>query len=464
MTRRTLNLWRSGLTLVLFFIPAVALSLSGYIRFLSGLFPAADIDLYSYTGWIIVVTCIWALVVEHLNLNRVAALITLHTGVSTAAKATAYSMILVLALDFFYRQMTFSRIFVVASCFLLFVITLLIIHLFRIVTHFFGNSSVGRVRVAIVGVGDDSARVAMRLEHNVFSPCEVVCFVALPGQSPTVTSAPVVGWNQLDEVTETYHCHEVMVALPPQRFGEIQAILESVQRLCVPARVVLDLDRGIFIPERLFEFCGLALLDVRPYPIDTVRYAIGKRIFDTVFSLLILIFAAPLICTIALAIKLTSRGPIYFAQERIGTNGKRFRMLKFRTMCTQDSVTCNSKHTVRDDPRVTAVGRFLRKTSLDELPQFINVLKGDMSVVGPRPELTFFVQKFRKEIPAYMARHNVKCGITGWAQINGFRGSDTSIPERIQYDLYYMQNWSMIFDLKIILLTLFNGLIARHAY
>ena len=166
---------------------------------------------------------------------------------------------------------------------------------------------------------------------------------------------------------------------------------------------------------------------------------------------------------IALASKLTSRGPVFFAQERIGLSGKRFQMLKFRTMVVQDGSSSATQHTSRGDPRITPLGAFLRRTSLDELPQFFNVLAGDMSVVGPRPELTFFVQKFRNEIPSYMARHNLKCGITGWAQVNGLRGSDSSIPQRIQYDLYYLRKWSLWLDIKIIFLTVFRGLL-RNAY
>jgi len=183
---------------------------------------------------------------------------------------------------------------------------------------------------------------------------------------------------------------------------------------------------------------------------------------------------------IALAIKLTSRGPVLFVQERLSLNGKRFDMLKFRTMSVPNRQGSNdqevrvgadgdiylnlTKESESDDPRITAVGKFLRKTSLDELTQFINVLAGDMSVVGPRPELSFFVEKFRTEIPSYMARHNVKSGMTGWAQVNGLRGSGTSIPQRIQYDLYYLRNWSMMLDVKIIFLTVFRGLISRNAY
>jgi exopolysaccharide biosynthesis polyprenyl glycosylphosphotransferase len=227
---------------------------------------------------------------------------------------------------------------------------------------------------------------------------------------------------------------------------------------------VLDLGQGIFVADRIFDFYGLPLLDVRSYPLDTVGYAVGKRAFDICFSILALLLSAPLMLLIALAIKLTSRGPVLFVQERVSLNGKRFEMLKFRTMAAQNWQGSNTKHTEPGDPRITAVGGFLRRTSLDELTQFINVLAGDMSVVGPRPELTFFVEKFCTEIPSYMARHNVKCGMTGWAQVNGFRGSGTSIPQRIQYDLYYLRNWSMTLDLKIIFLTVFRGLISRNAY
>jgi exopolysaccharide biosynthesis polyprenyl glycosylphosphotransferase len=182
------------------------------------------------------------------------------------------------------------------------------------------------------------------------------------------------------------------------------------------------------------------------------------------FSALILLLASPLILLISLAIKLTSPGPVLFAQERVGLSGRRFKMFKFRTMHVQDSGSSSTMHTSRNDLRITPLGRLLRSTSLDELPQFFNVFKGDMSVVGPRPELTFFVQRFRQEIPSYMERHNVKCGITGLAQINGFRGSDTSISRRIEEDLYYLQNWSLFLDLSIIVRTIFGGLRSKNAY
>jgi exopolysaccharide biosynthesis polyprenyl glycosylphosphotransferase len=183
-----------------------------------------------------------------------------------------------------------------------------------------------------------------------------------------------------------------------------------------------------------------------------------------VFSIFAILFFMPIMVAIALAIKLTSRGPIFFLQERVSLNGRRFKMIKFRTMRVQNSRDSDEHHTSRSDRRITPVGALLRRLSFDELPQFFNVFRGDMSVVGPRPELTFFVQKFRQEVPWYMSRHNVKCGITGWAQVNGFRGSDTSIPRRIEYDLYYMQHWSMLLDLRIIVMTILNGFVNTQAF
>jgi exopolysaccharide biosynthesis polyprenyl glycosylphosphotransferase len=173
-----------------------------------------------------------------------------------------------------------------------------------------------------------------------------------------------------------------------------------------------------------------------------------------VFSSLVIVFAFPALLVIAIAIRLSSTGPILFAQERVGLKAQIFRMYKFRTMRVSNSEEAGTRWTIRHDPRCTKIGAFLRRTSLDELPQFFNVLKGDMSVVGPRPERPFFVRKFSKELQTYNSRHYVKAGITGWAQVNGFRG-DTSICKRVQYDLYYLRHWSIGFDLQIILLPCF---------
>lgn len=464
MTKKSINLIQFWLSVAFFSIPGIAFSIAGYIRFRAGFFADVKVDAEPYVMFTVLVTLLWALVIQHYRLNRLATILTLQTGVKMAALATLYCTLFSLSGFFFYRAIDFARVFVLFGCSLLFVLSFILIHLVRGFMHAIEKSRNGRFPAAILGADKFAADIASKLSGSRLARCKVTCFVALPKQTVEILDSPVVQWDRLDDVVDVFHCAEIFVALPPCRMGEAQEILQTVQHLCIPARMVLDLGQGVFVPERIFDYYGIPLLDLRPYPVDTVGYALGKRVFDFGFAFVALLILAPFMCLIALAIKLTSRGPVFFVQERVSLNGRRFKMFKFRTMELQNSLASNSVHTSRNDKRISTVGRFLRSASLDELPQFINVLKGNMSVVGPRPELTFFVQKFRQEIPWYMARHNVKCGITGWAQVNGLRGSDTSIPNRIQFDLYYMRNWSMSLDLKIIFLTLFKGLVNPQAY
>lgn len=196
---------------------------------------------------------------------------------------------------------------------------------------------------------------------------------------------------------------------------------------------------------------------------DNLIYKFIKRSFDIIFSSIAIVITSPVLITVAILIKTTSKGPIIYKQERVGLNRKNFNMFKFRSMKIQKEEDEKDKWTTKDDPRKTKIGSFIRKTSIDELPQFFNVLRGDMSVVGPRPERPFFVEKFKEEIPKYMIKHQVRPGITGWAQVNGLRG-DTSIKKRIEFDLYYIENWNLGIDFKIILMTVTKGFINKNAY
>lgn len=198
-------------------------------------------------------------------------------------------------------------------------------------------------------------------------------------------------------------------------------------------------------------------------PYESPGYTIFKRGFDIAFSAAVLLLAAPLMLVIALAIKLGSPGPVLFRQSRVGLNGRTFGMLKFRTMRVSSAAESDTAWTRAGDPRCTMVGRFLRRSSLDELPQFLNVLRGEMSVVGPRPERPHFVHQFQQDIAEYHQRHRMKVGITGWAQVNGLRG-DTSIRKRVEYDLHYQRHWSLGFDLRIILRTVWCGFFGTNAY
>ncbi|CAG7659200.1 undecaprenyl-phosphate glucose phosphotransferase [Paenibacillus allorhizosphaerae] len=275
---------------------------------------------------------------------------------------------------------------------------------------------------------------------------------------------PIIGKvDDLESIINELLIDEVIIALPlhaHKKYGRIINICEKagVKTLIIP-------DFYDYLPSKPFfdNFAGIPLINVRDIPLDEFRNRFIKRAFDIIFSLIAIIITSPLLILIAISIKITSPGEIIFKQERVGLNRRHFMMYKFRSMRIQTEETSDKQWTTRDDPRKTKFGSFLRKTSLDELPQFFNVLFGHMSVVGPRPERPFFVEQFKEEIPKYMIKHHIRPGITGWAQSNGFRG-DTSIEERIKYDIFYIENWSFLFDIKIIWKTIINGFVNKNAY
>lgn len=208
---------------------------------------------------------------------------------------------------------------------------------------------------------------------------------------------------------------------------------------------------------------GLPVINIRYVPLNNEFHAAVKRLFDILGSLAGIILLFPLMTIIGIMVKVTSKGPLIFKQERVGLHNKTFMMYKFRTMKVQNAEDEKKAWTTKNDSRVTKIGSILRKTSLDELPQLFNIFLGQMSIVGPRPERPFFVERFKEEIPRYMVKHQVRPGLTGWAQVNGYRG-DTSIMKRIEYDLYYIENWSYSLDVKIMFMTIFKGMINKNAY
>ena len=254
----------------------------------------------------------------------------------------------------------------------------------------------------------------------------------------------------------------VIIALPHADYPRIGAILDGIGDDPVAIHLVPDVFSLSSLRSGIEEFEGLPIIHLRESPLYGWNRLL-KRVFDIVVGTLAVIALSPLMLAIALAIKLTSRGPVLYRQERMGLDGRRFSMLKFRSMVLDAEAETGPQWAVRDDPRRTGLGAFLRRVSLDELPQLLNVLRGEMSLVGPRPERPSFVEEFRRRVPRYMLRHKVKAGITGWAQINGWRGN-TSIEKRIEYDLYYIERWSIGFDIKILLQTLWLGFHHRNAY
>lgn len=256
---------------------------------------------------------------------------------------------------------------------------------------------------------------------------------------------------------------EISVTLSLADYDRLEEIVALCEKSGVHTKFIPDYNS--LIPNKPYteDLMGLPLINIRYVPLSNTLNAFAKRIVDIVGSFCGLLLLSPLLVTVALVIKATSKGPVIFKQERVGLHNKPFNMYKFRTMRMQDPGEEKKGWTVKDDPRVTKVGKFLRRTSIDELPQLFNILRGDMSIVGPRPERPQFVEKFKEEIPRYMIKHQVRPGLTGWAQVNGYRG-DTSIRRRIDFDLYYIENWTMGFDFKIIFMTIFKGFINENAY
>jgi len=256
---------------------------------------------------------------------------------------------------------------------------------------------------------------------------------------------------------------EIAITLALKDYDHLEYIVDLCEKSGVHTKFIPDYNSLVPSHPYTEDLMGLPVINIRYVPLTNTLNWVAKRAVDVIGSSVGLVLFSPVMLICALAIRFTSRGPVIFKQERVGLHNKPFKMYKFRTMEMQKASAEQKAWTVKDDPRVTTVGKFLRRTSLDELPQLFNIWVGEMSLVGPRPERPQFVEKFKEEIPRYMIKHQVRPGLTGWAQINGYRG-DTSIRKRIEYDLFYIENWTMALDIKIMFLTIFKGFINKNAY
>ncbi len=243
------------------------------------------------------------------------------------------------------------------------------------------------------------------------------------------------------------------MAIPLKYYYKLDSLVESCEKVGIKAEIIPDYYQYFPARPSIDMIEDLPIINIRYVPLNDAFNKVLKTLSDYIIAIIAIIITSPIMIFTAIAIKLTSKGPIIFKQERIGLNGKSFMMYKFRSMKVQDPEEEKQEWTTRDDPRKTKIGNFIRKTSIDELPQFFNVLKGDMSVVGPRPERPFFVNEFKEKIPKYMIKHQVKPGLTGWAQIHGCRGN-TSIKKRVEYDIEYVEHWHMGLDLGIMIKTI----------
>jgi Undecaprenyl-phosphate glucose phosphotransferase len=382
--------------------------------------------------------------------------------------ATSIGTIVTIALtSFLFKnsklELDFPRVMIVYAWLLTVLLVTVSRSLLMLVRNLLRKRGLWRDRLLIVGTGDVGRMILQKVRQMPQLGYQAVGFV--DGEFPAgqeIMGVPVLG--AVDDIPDLIRAHEiqeVIIGRPELSHQEVLAIISRCERGQVGIKIFPDLFQIIATELSIGDLGGLPLLTVRDVVLRGWKLTL-KRAVDLVGSTALLIILSPLLTLIALAIKLDSSGPVFYAQERMGLDARPFWCLKFRSM-RADAERNGPGWTTEDDPRVTRLGRFIRRFSIDEWPQFINVFLGDMSLVGPRPERPVYVEQFRRSIPRYMDRHREKAGLTGWAQVNGLRG-DTSIAERTKYDLWYIENWSLWLDFKIMLLTFFRLFGDRHAY
>jgi Undecaprenyl-phosphate glucose phosphotransferase len=408
---------------------------------------------------------IWAFVFRRMGLYRAMRGIRRTREIWQIVNANTLSILLFLAVTYLFREkdVQFSR--------LVFVYFWFFATLFTVVERSVVRSSLREIRrrgynlryVLMVGAGRLAGDIASRVRmHPELGMQLVGCLARDESERKGPRGLTVVGqYQDLGKLLATTEVDQVMIALPLEDNHLLPDVMAQIGDSLVDVRVVPDIQQFISLGGAIEEFEGLPVINLQSSPIAGVNLFV-KRVLDVLVAFAAIVLTAPLMVLIAFAVKLTSRGPVLFRQERVSVDGSPFTIFKFRTMCS-DAERNGPGWTIPKDDRVTGLGRFLRATSLDELPQLFNVVRGDMSLVGPRPERPVFIAEFRRRVPRYMLRHKVPAGITGWAQVNGWRG-DTSIDKRIEYDLYYIENWSLMLDLKILFLTAFRGFVNRNAY
>jgi putative colanic acid biosynthesis UDP-glucose lipid carrier transferase len=320
--------------------------------------------------------------------------------------------------------------------------------------------------IVVVGAGNVGRKALSNLTHSVDTGYVIRAFFSddpdLQALAKENGSRHVGSVDELTRFLESNHIDQLWLAMPISEAPHMEVLLSDLKDTTIDIRLVPDIFGFRLLNHSTCNIAGLPVVNLSITPMDGVNRYI-KDVEDKIISAAILLMILPLLLLLAVGVKLSSPGPVFYRQERVSWNGRVFRMLKFRTMPVDVERDSGAVWANRSDQRATRFGKLLRRTSLDELPQFWNVLMGDMSIVGPRPERPVFVQRFKGEIPGYMQKHMVKAGITGWAQVNGWRG-DTDIKSRIEHDLFYIENWSLWFDIKIIILTLFKGFVHKNAY
>ncbi len=408
---------------------------------------------YVYTSFIVIP--VWLLLMNVRQMYGARRLVSVSEEFTNVIKAVTLGMLIVMSAAFFYRLFSYSRVVFV----LLWAISIVTLILGRSALLAIERALYRRGRelrnVVIIGNGDIANRIFVTLSNHPLLGYRITGYFSdEPAQAETVLGSQ----QYLGTLREAPGCLSslrvelALLALGYADHPKLMRLVEECEGINIEFLLVPDVINLMASGASMKEIEGIPFLKLKGVPMTTWG-RILKRTFDIAVSSLILVLFSPIFLLIAIAIKLASPGPVFFSQDRVGVDGKRFRMVKFRSMTVgAERHDKDAGLGVPNDPRVTSIGKILRRTSLDEFPQLVNVLRGEMSLVGPRPERPYFVEQFKDNVPKYLDRHRMKTGMTGWAQVNGLRG-DSSLEERIKYDIYYIENWSMGFDARILLKT-----------
>lgn len=372
-----------------------------------------------------------------------------HREAQTLFLATILDMLILITALFVFRLNEMSRWLLVFYCGIVYCVLVCKRAALRLTLRHYRRLGYNQKHVLVVGDGEMAAAYVRRVREDRDLGFLVDGYVASRTRLPNVCR--LGGYDQLEEILTERNPDEVIVAMAPEEYALTGKVINICEKTGTKISLVPFYAKYMPSNPQVDNINGLPMINLRRIPLDNMANAFIKRAMDVVGALVLIVLTSPLMLIAAVGVKLSSPGPVLFKQERVGRNKKPFYMYKFRSMRVNASEKTGWSR--NEDPRKTPFGSFIRKFSIDELPQFFNVLKGDMSLVGPRPEVPFYVEQFKEEIPRYMVKHQVRPGITGWAQVNGYRG-DTSIKKRIEYDIYYIENWNVFFDLKILLMTL----------
>lgn len=407
---------------------------------------------------------VWFMVFQSFKMYRLNRNVFVFDELFLVVKCVTIGVVLSMGIVFFYRDFPYSRLVFILVWFFAIVLIMIGRYIMLKIEKNLYNNNIGVKNVAIVGTSEMALKIYDKFTRDKFAGFNVVGYFQKEetGENFLAGKKLLGSYDDLHKKIKSLGLEKIILALPSRDHDDIYRLIQSCEGINIEFMLAPDFIETITSKLRMEEVDGIPFLKLKSLPMNIWNRFL-KRSFDVIVSGFILLLISPIMILLALLVKFTSPGPVFYKQERVGLDGRKFYMLKFRSM-RADAEKSGPQMAKANDDRYSPIGLSLRKYSLDELPQFINVLRGDMSIVGPRPEREFFINQMKDSIKNYLERHRVKCGVTGWAQVNGLRGDNTSMQTRIDYDIYYIENWSLAFDIKIIFKTFREMFFSKEAF